>query len=350
MAKKRITVKDVAQYAGVSRGTVDRVLHDRGEVAPHVIAKVNHAVDHLGYRPNLVARSLATQKSYRIATVLPQAKKEGYWSMSQSGIEASLDEISDFGVELDQYHFMTNDEQSFIDATVQVIKSAPDAILIAAEFYTEAVSFFQKAKELNIPVLCINTQISEYPNLGYIGPDAFQCGIIAGRLFERTIPDLNKLLILNIGAQAIDQKHLLHKEQGLRYHFDQLSLGVDIRECDITEYKDARRFQEVLKRQLIEQSPQGIFVTNSRVHYLIPILEDLLISDMTIIGFDLIPSNLECLKRGKIDFLIHQNPKMQGAMGIRALFQLLINKQAPSKIAYVPLDIVMKENCEYYIK
>lgn len=349
MTKKRITVKDIANRAGVSRGTVDRVLHSRGQVASEVADKVKKAVKDLGYRPNLLARSLAKQNVYRIATILPKIKNRGYWSMTQSGIDSSMEEISDFGITLDAFEFDANDVQSYIYATEQVLNDRPDGILIAPEFYSQSRSFFESARRLNIPVLCINTQTTEYPNLGFIGPDAFQCGMMAGKLFQMTIPDLSRLMVLNIGASSIDQKHLLHKEQGMRYHFDQSTFSIEIDEADINNYKDQGAFREVMRKKMIDFAPQGIFVTNSRIHHLVPILKDLLINDIALIGFDLIPSNLGLLKKGDINFLIHQNPKMQGAMGIRTMFQYLMNREIPAPIQNVPLDIVMKENCDFYL-
>ncbi len=74
LKSKRTTVKDIAERAGVSRGTVDRVLHDRGRVADDVKVKVQQAIEALEYKPNLVARSMATQKTFTIACLLPDPK------------------------------------------------------------------------------------------------------------------------------------------------------------------------------------------------------------------------------------------------------------------------------------
>ena len=56
MQDKKITIFDVAECAGVSKGTVDRVLHNRGEVSKTSAEKVRKAIEELGYEPNLYAR------------------------------------------------------------------------------------------------------------------------------------------------------------------------------------------------------------------------------------------------------------------------------------------------------
>ena len=56
MAKEIITIKDIAARAGVSTGTVDRVLHNRPNVSKKALEKVNKALDELDYRPNMYER------------------------------------------------------------------------------------------------------------------------------------------------------------------------------------------------------------------------------------------------------------------------------------------------------
>ncbi|MDD4076288.1 MAG: helix-turn-helix domain-containing protein, partial [Eubacteriales bacterium] len=54
-----ITIKQIAVKAGVSRGTVDRVLHNRGGVKPDIAEHVRMIAQELGYKPNRAARLLA---------------------------------------------------------------------------------------------------------------------------------------------------------------------------------------------------------------------------------------------------------------------------------------------------
>ncbi len=67
--KKRVTIKVVAQEAGVSTQTVSRVLNNRSDVAPETRQRVKDVIQHLGYHPSAVARSLIQQRSYTIGVV-----------------------------------------------------------------------------------------------------------------------------------------------------------------------------------------------------------------------------------------------------------------------------------------
>ena len=57
-----VTINDVAKAAGVSKGTVDRVIHNRGEVSAKSREKVLRVIEELGYKPNMYASMLASHK------------------------------------------------------------------------------------------------------------------------------------------------------------------------------------------------------------------------------------------------------------------------------------------------
>ena len=67
--EKRITIKDVAQAAGVSTQTVSRVINNRPDVLPHTRERVQKAVIDLGYAPNIIARSLSRGRSNTLGVV-----------------------------------------------------------------------------------------------------------------------------------------------------------------------------------------------------------------------------------------------------------------------------------------
>ena len=68
----KITINDVALAAGVSKGTVDRVLHNRGEVSRKSREKVMRVIEELGYKPNLYASVLASRRLQKIVCIIPE--------------------------------------------------------------------------------------------------------------------------------------------------------------------------------------------------------------------------------------------------------------------------------------
>lgn len=119
---RAVVMSDVARAAGVSQQTVSRVLHDHPSVRPETRARVNAAIERLGYQPNLAARSLAAGRSGTIgvllmsrlshgtastfAAIAESARQEGYQLVvtsapddSPGAVHSALDELAGYRVE-----------------------------------------------------------------------------------------------------------------------------------------------------------------------------------------------------------------------------------------------------------
>lgn len=82
--KPRIKLSDVAQAAGVSTASVSRVLNNDMRVNQEIRARVEAAVQKLGYRPNSAARALASRKFRKIGAIVPTLENHSF----ASGVEA----------------------------------------------------------------------------------------------------------------------------------------------------------------------------------------------------------------------------------------------------------------------
>jgi len=86
--KDRITIASVAEYAQVSMMTVSRVVNNRGQVSDAMKQRVLTAMNELGYKPNRIARSLVSNRTYKIGVIVPDMS-----SMFFSAILASIEHI-----------------------------------------------------------------------------------------------------------------------------------------------------------------------------------------------------------------------------------------------------------------
>jgi LacI family transcriptional regulator len=75
--RRRATIYDVARAAGVSHQTVTRVLRGFEGIRPETRERVQAALGELGYRPNMAARSLATNRSRRICALVYELLQVG---------------------------------------------------------------------------------------------------------------------------------------------------------------------------------------------------------------------------------------------------------------------------------
>ena len=94
----RIRIKDIAKMAGVSVGTVDRVLHGRTGVSESSKKKVEEILKQLNYQPNMYASALASNKKYHFVCLLPQHSTNDYWTDVIKGLENAVKSFSDFHI------------------------------------------------------------------------------------------------------------------------------------------------------------------------------------------------------------------------------------------------------------
>lgn len=107
---------------------------------------------------------------------------------------------------------------------------------------------------------------------------------------------------------------------------------------------------EVL-RQVFEthSNIKAAIIFNSKVCRLAMHLVTLNKSDVSLIGYDLLEQNVAYLQQGIVSTLIAQRPEKQAYLTVRDMCRELIFKQKVNRINYVPIDILMKENIEYYL-
>ena len=91
---EKSTIKNIAQLSGVSIGTVDRALNNRGRINEETKRRVLEAAASIGYRPNRIASALGRSRRYRIASITP-ANPLYFHQEMQLGILVAQKELSD---------------------------------------------------------------------------------------------------------------------------------------------------------------------------------------------------------------------------------------------------------------
>jgi len=346
-------IKDIAEQAGVSPGTVDRVLHDRGNVAPEVRERILQVMREKGYEPNLMARSLANnRKPLRIAAILPDYRTDPYWAQPKDGVERAAEAVRHYGVAVDFYFFPMFDPGAFLDKVKKMLDARPDAVLFAPLFLHESEYLIAETSRLEIPKVMINTNLEGTDALCYIGQDSYQSGVLAGRLLNFGLNDGDSVMVLNLDKEVSNARHLQEKERGFKDFFNSVEhKSIDIYSAVFEDFDDPELLRAWVYRQF-EQHPRlnGFFVTNSRAYKLASVLDPFTLKQVKIVGFDLIDPNLALLNENKIRFLINQNAWHQGYLAILAIVNSLILKKEMPQQQYLPLDIVVKENAEYYLR
>ncbi|MEE9371976.1 MAG: LacI family DNA-binding transcriptional regulator [Saprospiraceae bacterium] len=349
----QVRIKDIAERAGVSIGTVDRVLHNRGRVSESAAKRVKEAISTLNYNPNLMARSLANGKRYRIATIIPNSDNDDFWKAQRKGIQKATEYMLNYGFEIVNYEFNDQKPRVLLDLMNHFFSEQYDGLLIAPTLKDEGIKFLNACDLHNLPYVQINSYINRSGQyaIGYVGQDSFQSGLLAAKLLDISIDPNGGLLIIHMEKETTTGPHMLKKEQGFEQYFCSSNNGSrNIVKLWISDYRD----QKILRLHLEDylnrfKNISGIFVTTSRCHHIARALLSIGREDLVVIGFDLIEENIDVLKDYKRLFLINQNPVLQGYYGLMNFFDLFLKKNLIIEKRYLPLDIVTFENAQNYI-
>ncbi len=342
----------MARYANVSVGTIDRVIHNRGKVSPEKRKKVEEAIKKLNFNPNMLARTLALGNRFTISVLVPSApSKLHYWSMPVQGIGMAAAQFKDYGIVTDYYFYDLFDEASFVKQASNILDASPDGVVLAPLFLQESKTFTRKLKNNGIPFIFIDADIPGGQSLSYIGPDVKRSAFIAGKLLNSVLPENGELLIVNMVKGFRNASALHRMEEGFMEFFHQNGLEAKrrVHTLTINSTKKETVFRELETVYMKHPMVRGIFVTNSKA-FLVSEFHRMHGLDNRVVGYDLVEDNMHHLEKGGIDFVISQSPYQQGKRAIQTLFDFFVFKKIPEKIQHVPLDIILRENLDFYIR
>jgi LacI family transcriptional regulator len=346
--EKQIRIKDIARQCNVSTGTVDRVLHNRGEVASETRERVLKMIEEFGFQPNILASTLALNRPFLFASLLPTPPStDGYWNRPLIGIHKRSDELHHYRLKIESFNFDPFSPSDFESKAGKMLEINPDGIILAPFFYKESLQLVSLLREKNIPFVFIDSDIASQGQLAYVGQNSFQCGFLSARLLSTMVPLPGILLVIHFAKEMDNQNHLIQREKGF---YDWFRINEPLRKLKTYEisFTDKDYYPAQLQSIVELNNASGIFVTNSRVHLAATVLKKAGLHHVRLIGHDLLKENVQFLKQGWVDFLICQRPEDQGYNALDTLFRFIVQKSTVEVNNYTPIDIIIKENVDYY--
>jgi LacI family transcriptional regulator len=351
MTSKKTRIKDIADIAGVSIGTIDRVLHNRGEVAEKTKEKVLKIIKETNYSPNVLAQVLKSRKQYNIVSLLPDpSDANSFWKKHPDGMLKAIYELDPFPLTLCQITFDMQSEEDFQNKAYAVLKLNPDGVLMAPIFKTESSAFCKILTNKKIPFVFVDSFIESTDFLAYTGEDIFQSGRVAGQLLDMITANEKDILVLNIARNIQNVLHLSNRTKGFLSYFEK-SVSNKSKRIIINIPEPSSGTVETEMNKALEKNPGigSIFITGSKSYLIAKYLEKKGLKSINLIGYDLLDLNVKYLKSGITRFLIGQRPEEQTYKGIKKLFEYLSLNKVPGKLEYLPIDIVTSENVDFFV-
>ena len=195
---KRPTIQMVAERAGVSRGTVDRVLNNRSYVKAEVRTRILAAMQELGYVSPRDAHQKALNESrfspIRLGVVLPNWQDDHFRGEVLRGVQAARTELADFHVEVMLSECQTDIPGEVIELLDQLIADGVQGIAICAVADIAIENKIDLLAEQGIPVITLNSDLPDSKRLCFVGQDYRKSGRIAAELMSKCISPHAKIL------------------------------------------------------------------------------------------------------------------------------------------------------------
>ncbi|MDO9339305.1 MAG: LacI family DNA-binding transcriptional regulator [Bacteroidales bacterium] len=335
-------IKEIAILAGVSIGTVDRILHNRGRVSAATQQKVKEIIKQINYKPNLLAKSLVNNKMRTVALLIPDHQQDEYWKQAYEGAENSIPKWEQQGFLFEPYLYSLDSSSSFEASGREILKSEPDGVIMAPNFLKEGKALFDQCTAASIPVIMFDTVVPDTQPLCFIGTDSFRSGMVAAELLHMTASREGKFAILHFDEELKNSPHMMEKERGFLEYLK--------KECPDRNYirivlnNKHHYYHGQLQKMFEKDQISGIFVSTSKTYRIGSYLKKEKINGIRLVGYDLTSKNIDLLKIGFIDFLINQNPKRQTEQSINTLCNYLIYQVAVDQNKLFPIEIIVRSN------
>lgn len=348
----KVRIKDIAERAGVSAGTVDRVLHGRTNVSALSREKVERALKELNYVPNHYASALASNKVYKIAAILPMHEVDSYWARVETGLEEGLSRYADFKISYEIFRYDPFDDRSFETQTQLLLDWGPFAVAIGPIFnYNIMSKFINKLEMSEIPYGLIDSNWPEFNAVTFYGQDSIRSGEFAARIMLMSSAGAKQIALFKLmGEGRVASRQQLNREVGFRKYMEEHSPKTQIEVLNLYVY-DKAGVQERLKT-FFEEHPKiyhGL-TFNSSIYTIARFLKNDMPKrkHMTLLGYDATISNVECIKDGSVDFLIAQHPMRQGLNCMRTLINACVLRIPQNRDHYMAIDLLTRENIDFY--
>ena len=338
----KATLQQIADLAGVSRGTVDRAIHGRGRVAPDVAERILKIAESLNYISPRKPKE-PSQKKIRIGFVTFLSERV-FSAEINKGIEQAKEELAQWGIEIliEKCVSISDIEQAnainrLVDAGIQGLAIMPvDSDLIRSRLN-------MLSNQLNIPTVTFNTDIVGTKRTCFIGMDNKKSGSVAAGLMGMLTQGTGSILIIT-GSFA-NNAYSLRVDgfiEELKASFPSIKIaGV---QC---AFDDMNELEAILETSFLNSSGiSGILVTSSGQDGVEAAFQKLNLNKRPfVIFYDLTPCTEKALQTNIADFVIEQDCFSQGYNAAYALANMLVKSQYPQQeFLFTDIDIKTKYN------
>mgnify|MGYP000922278214 CR=1 FL=1 len=338
------TIKEIAYLAGVSRGTVDRVLNNRGAVNPDTAEKVRAIAKAVNYTPNRAGKTLAVKKKQlKFGFILFNSASNPFFLDVVRGIEDRRTMLKEYGASVEIRYAAIDNPDLQVQLIDELLEQGIDGLAITPINHPAVIKRLKKLTKTGFPVVTTNSDIPDCGRIAYVGSDYYKSGETAAGLMNLVCGGQTNAGII-LGSPWV----LCHSERvaGFTDRIKKSYPGISIVNTVVNNDDDWESF--AVTRKLLTQHPEinALYLAAAGVQGACRAVEDLgLRGKIKIISYDTTAPTCKLVREGAIVATIAQQPFTQGAKPLDILLDYLGMDVKPDKDCYyTKIEIKIKEN------
>ena len=340
-----ITAQQIAELAGVSRGTVDRALHNRGRVNPEVAARIRQIATELGYKPNLVGQALVRSKQGAKLGVILQSTETPTMRIVREGVLRAADELRDSGGEVLVRELKGPDDEMLLECIEELVSQGIQGLALSPNNTPKLRQCINELYRQNIPVVTLNSDVPGSRRLCFVGQDSYRAGQTAACLMCELLTPGSKVLPLTGHLNNSSHNSRLNGFlDTIRQQEGQLVI-LPFQPCFDKDDFAYEVTQHVLRAN---KDLKGIYVaSNGQAGACQAVEDEGCKGQIKIIAYDLNEPNMRLLQSGSLSFVIDQEAFEQGYRPPYLLYEYLMHKKQPEReLLYTDIAIRTKYNSQ----
>ncbi|MBN1892524.1 MAG: LacI family DNA-binding transcriptional regulator [Clostridiales bacterium] len=338
------SIKKIAEIAGVSRGTVDRALNNRGEVNEEVAERIRAIARDLGYRTNRAGLALAARKHpLKIGAVFP-SEGNPYFTDVITGLREAEKELSDYAVSvlLKTTRGFSADTQ--IQKIDELLAEGVQALILCPVNERILIDKINDLVDSGMPVITSNSDIENSRRLCYVGTDYTKSGRVAAGLMGLVASGNPMSVIILTGSI-----HVLGHNQSISGFYSVIKKSYpEISVLDVEETLDNSEISYEITRRILASNriPDAIYMTAGAVGGTCKALSEAKGKpSIKLFTHDITSESRPYLMSGIISATIPQDPYQQGYLPVKMLFDYSLDKKPPKEDkVYTNSYIIVKES------
>ena len=178
-----VTIRQIAEAAGVSRGTVDRALNNRGRIRPEVAERIRAIADEMGYKPNQLGRALSMSRNNIKIGVILQGAETPFMKEVLKGIQEACAEVDNLGGTVLVHKIEHQNAEDVILAMEKMrMEEVRGIAMVPLDEERVKREIDRFVEEFRIPVVTFTSDVEDTKRLCFVGQNGVQCGRAAAGL------------------------------------------------------------------------------------------------------------------------------------------------------------------------